>query len=92
MNKIKVVLGSVSLILAISFLWSFLGDWILILVQNLLGLWLLVETLEMPHKFYGLTIMLFISWKILESVLLVWIGWIKGTINYLKEEPKEESA
>lgn len=92
MNKIKITLSSISLILATSFLCGFLSEWILTLTQNLLGLWLLVETLEMPHKFYGLTIMLFISWKLLEAVLSLWIGWIKGTINYLKENKSRKET
>jgi len=84
-------------ILILSFLFYFLATslsgWILNLVRSLLALWELVNLLEMPHKFYGLTIFLFISWKILEAVINLWIKGFEYAINLLKikDSPKEKN-
>lgn len=83
-KEYKAFLGIILMLILISMMWNFISDWVLNLVHSLLGLWVLVETLEMPHKFYGLTIMLFISWKLLEAVLNVWIRGVEYSIKLIK--------
>jgi len=73
MNKKKLITGILLMTFLVYILFTFMSDWIMNVAMSLIDLWYLVETLEMPHKFYGLTIMLFISWKILESIINLWI-------------------
>lgn len=90
MNKER-ILGIILLILLISVMWQFISEWILNLVMSLIGLWALVGFLEMPHKFYGLTIMLFISWKILEAVIDLWIKGINYSIELIKDAKRSKN-
>jgi len=58
--------------------------------MSLVGLWELVKLLEMPHKFYGLTIILFISWKLLEAVINIWIKGITHSIKLIKSDADQK--
>lgn len=89
MNKRR-IFGIILMIILISIMWQSISEWILSLVMSLLGLWKLVELLEMPHKFYGLTIMLFISWKLLEAVLNIWIKGVEYSIKLIRENSVKE--
>ena len=83
-DEYKGILGVILMLILISIMWQFITEWIMNLVYSLIGLWKLVKSLEMPHKFYGLTIMLFISWKILESVINLWIKGFEYSFNLIK--------
>jgi len=85
MNK-KIIFGIILLSILLIFMFQSMSDWIMNIVHSLLLLWDLVQLLEMPHKFYGLTIMLFISWKILEAVLNIWIKGIEYSIKLIKDD------
>lgn len=89
MNK-KRILGIILMIALIGIMWNFISDWILNLAMSLVGLWELVKLLEMPHKFYGLTIMLFISWKLLEAVINIWIKGITHSIKLIKGNAQQK--
>ena len=85
MNK-KRIFGIILLSILLIFMYQSMSNWIMNIVHSLLLLWDLVQLLEMPHKFYGLTIMLFISWKILEAVLNIWIKGIEYSIKLIKDD------
>jgi len=90
MNK-KRILGILLMILLIGIFWQSIAEWILNLAISLIGLWELVKFLEMPHKFYGLTIILFISWKILETVINLWIKGIEYSIKLIRKDALHEN-
>jgi len=93
MNKptIKQIFGAFLIVILLSILINLISDWVVSLIHTLLGLWELVKILEMPHKFYGLTIMLFISWKLLEAVIGLWLRGFEYAIGLIKNsEPKGE--
>ena len=85
MNKKKLITGVLLLTFLSYMLIYFMSDWIMNVAMSLLGLWELVKLLEMPHKFYGLTIMLFISWKILEAIINLWIKGFEYSIKMIKD-------
>ena len=91
MNK-KRIIGIVLGIFLVWCMFYFLSDWILNLALSLVDLSKLVQFLEMPHKFYGLTIMLFISWKMLEAVINLWIKGIEKAISLIKNKDAEVSG
>ena len=86
----KRILGILLMILLIGIFWQSIAEWILNLAMSLIGLWELVKLLEMPHKFYGLTIILFISWKILETVINLWIKGIEYSIKLIRHDALSE--
>jgi hypothetical protein len=90
MNK-KRILGILLMILLIGIFWQSIAEWILNLAISLIGLWELVKFLEMPHKFYGLTIILFISWKILETVINLWIKGIEYSIKLIRKDALQKT-
>ncbi len=85
MNK-KRIFGIILLSILLIFMYQSMSNWIMNIVHSLLLLWDIVQLLEMPHKFYGLTIMLFIFWKILEAVLNIWIKGIEYSIKLIKDD------